>query len=44
MAINKLDTKGWWKVGNQAIYTPATPCKVEHSNITALAQVVARMA
>ena len=33
MAINKLDTNGWWKVGNQAIYTPATPCKVEHSNI-----------
>ena len=32
--INKLDTKGWWKVGNSPLYTPATPCKIEHSNIT----------
>lgn len=34
MAINTIDNKGWWKVNNTAIYTPATPCKVEHSNIT----------
>lgn len=34
MAINKLDTKGWWAVNGTPIYTPATPCKVEHSNIT----------
>lgn len=34
MTINKLDTKGWWAVNGTPIYTPATPCKVEHSNIT----------
>lgn len=33
-AINKLDTKGWWAVDGTPIYTPSTPCKVEHSNIT----------
>lgn len=45
MNINKLDTKGWWAVRRYnadgtwqdanplPIYTPATPCKVEHSNI-----------
>lgn len=25
---------GWWAVNGTPIYTPATPCKVEHSNIT----------
>lgn len=34
MTINKLDTKGWWAVNGTPIYTPATPCNVEHSNIT----------
>lgn len=34
MNINVLDTRGWWKVNNTPIYIPATPCKVEHSNIT----------
>ena len=34
MNINVLDDKGWWKVNNTPIYIPATPCKVEHSNIT----------
>lgn len=34
MTINKLDTNGYWKVGNTNIYVPATPCKVDHSNIT----------
>lgn len=33
MAINRLDTKGWWAVNGTPIYVPAT-CKVEHSNIT----------
>ena len=33
MTINTLDQQGWWKVNNSAIYIPATPCKVEHSNI-----------
>lgn len=33
MNVNKLDTKGWWAVNGTPIYTPATPCKVEHSNI-----------
>lgn len=34
MTINKLDTNGYWKVGNTNIYVPSTPCKIEHSNIT----------
>lgn len=34
MAINKLDTNGYWKVGNTPIYIPSTPCKIEHSNVT----------
>lgn len=33
MSINRLDTNGYWKVNNSAIYVPATPCKVERSNI-----------
>jgi len=33
MTINKLDTNGWWVVDGTPIYTPSTPCKVEHSNI-----------
>lgn len=33
MTINKLDTQGYWMVGDTHIYIPATPCKVEHSNI-----------
>ena len=35
MNINVLDNRGWWKVNSTAIYIPATPCKIEHSNITA---------
>lgn len=35
MTINKLDTQGYWMVGNNHIYIPSTPCKVEHSNVTA---------
>ena len=31
--INKLDTLGEWMVGTSHLYIPATPCKVEHSNI-----------
>jgi len=31
--INKLDTQGYWMVDNDHIYVPATPCKVEHSNV-----------
>lgn len=34
MAINKLDTNSYWAVNGTPIYVPATPCKVEHSNIT----------
>lgn len=34
MTINKLDNKGYWKVGNTNIYVPSTPCKIERSNIT----------
>ncbi len=34
MNVNVLDTRGWWRVNNSAIYIPATPCKVEHSNVT----------
>lgn len=33
MTINKLDTQGYWMVGSTHIYIPATPCKVEHSNV-----------
>ena len=33
MTINRLDTLGYWMVGNSHIYTPSTPCKIEHSNI-----------
>ena len=33
MAIAKLDTLGYWMVGDNHIYVPATPCKVEHSNV-----------
>lgn len=32
--INKMDTDGYWMVDSYHIYIPATPCKVEHSNIT----------
>ena len=31
--INKLDTQGYWMVGDSHIYIPSTPCKVEHSNV-----------
>lgn len=31
--INKLDTAGHWMVGSSHLYIPATPCKIEHSNI-----------
>lgn len=31
--INKLDTDGYWMVGSSHLYIPATPCKVEHSNV-----------
>lgn len=34
MTVNKLDTQGYWMAGSSHLYTPATPCKVEHSNIT----------
>ena len=34
MTINKLDTDGYWMVGSSHIYVPATPCKVEKSNVT----------
>ena len=33
MAINKTDTKGYWKVGNTSIYVPSYETKVEHSNV-----------
>jgi len=33
LSINKLDTQGYWMVGNSHIYIPSTPCKVEHSNV-----------
>lgn len=33
LTINKLDTQGYWMVGDQHIYIPSTPCKVEHSNV-----------
>ena len=33
MAIAKMDTQGYWMVGDSHIYVPATPCKVEHSNV-----------
>ena len=35
LSINTLDTQGNWMVGNSHIYIPSTPCKVEHSNVTA---------
>ena len=35
MTINALDTQGYWMVGSNHIYIPSTPCKVEHSNVTA---------
>lgn len=35
MQINTLDTSGNWMVGDAHIYIPSTPCKVEHSNVTA---------
>lgn len=35
MAINTLDTRGYWMVGSTHIYIPSTPCSVEHSNVTA---------
>ena len=34
MTINKVDTNGYWKVGNTAIYVPSYKTRVEHSNIT----------
>lgn len=33
MTINKLDTNGYWMVGNSHIYIPSTPCKIERSNV-----------
>lgn len=39
MAIGKLDTQGYWAVKSKGsnswtpIYVPATPCKIEHSNV-----------
>lgn len=33
MTINTLDTVGNWMVDSSHIYIPATPCKVEHSNV-----------
>lgn len=33
MTINKLDTDGYWMVDSSHIYIPATPCKIEHSNV-----------
>ena len=33
MAINKTDTKGYWKVGNTSIYVPSFETKIEHSNV-----------
>lgn len=33
MTINKLDTDGYWMVGNTHIYIPSTPCKIERSNV-----------
>lgn len=35
MTINKIDTDGYWMVGSTHIYVPSTPCKIEHSNVTA---------
>lgn len=35
MAVGTLDTEGKWMVNNSHIYVPASPCKVEHSNVTA---------
>lgn len=35
MAVNKMDTDGKWMVDSDHIYVPSTPCKVEHSNVTA---------
>lgn len=34
MAINTLDTHGWWKVGNTPIYVPSMETKITTSNIT----------
>lgn len=31
--INTLDTANEWMVDSSHIYIPATPCKVEHSNV-----------
>lgn len=33
MTINKLDDNGYWAVDGVPIYVPATPCKIDHSNI-----------
>lgn len=33
MTINRLDTLGYWMVGNSHIYIPSLPCKIEHSNV-----------
>ena len=33
MSINRLDTNGYWMVGNTHIYIPSTPCKIERSNV-----------
>lgn len=33
MTLGKTDTRGYWKVGNTAIYVPSTNTKVEHSNV-----------
>ena len=35
MTINTKDTTGNWMVDSYHIYIPSTPCKVEHSNVTA---------
>lgn len=33
VSYNRLDTNGFWMVGNAHIYIPSLPCKVEHSNV-----------
>jgi len=34
MTIGRVDTNGYWKVGNTSIYVPSNNTKVEHSNVT----------
>ena len=33
VSIGRLDTQGYWMVGNSHTYIPKTPCKIEHSNV-----------